>query len=82
MSDIDQVKFQLMRESTKNGRKRAEILAESSGERLGKLVSAKQGVIQITKRNSSQTSSYGIYDTETIEKVVKLVVTLEFEIES
>ena len=25
-------------------------------------------------------SSYGIYDIETIEKVVKLVVTLEFEI--
>ena len=39
---------------------------------MGSLVSARQGVIQITKPNSTRTSSYGIYDTETIEKVVKL----------
>ena len=33
-----------------------------------------------TKPNSTFISSYGIYDKETIEKVVKLVVTLEFKI--
>ncbi len=80
VSGLDEVKIDLMKRATKNGRDRAEIMAKSSGEKLGALVSARQGVIQITKPNSTRTSSYGIYDTETIEKVVKLVVTLEFKI--
>ena len=80
VSKLDEVKIDLMQRATQNGRERAEIMAESSGENLGSLVSARQGVIQITKPNSTRTSSYGIYDTETIETVVKLVVTLEFEI--
>ena len=80
VSGLDEVKIDPMKRATKNGRERAEIMAKSSGEKLGSLVSARQGVIQITKPNSTRTSSYGIYDTETIEKVVKLVVTLEFKI--
>ena len=76
VSQLDEVKIDLMKRATKNGRDRAEIMAKSSGEKLGSLVSARQGVIQITKPNSTRTSSYGLYDTETIEKVVKLVVTL------
>jgi hypothetical protein len=80
VSHLDEVKIDLMKRATENGRERAEIMAKSSGEKLGSLVSARQGVIQITKPNSTRTSSYGIYDTETIEKVVKLVVTLEFKI--
>ena len=71
VSGLDEVKIDLMKRATKNGRDRAEIMAKSSGEKLGSLVSARQGVIQITKPNSTRTSSYGIYDTETIEKVVK-----------
>ena len=80
VSKLDEVKIDLMKRATENGRDRAKIMAKSSGEDLGSLVSARQGVIQITKPNSTRTSSYGIYDTETIEKVVKLVVTLEFKI--
>jgi hypothetical protein len=80
VSQLDEVKIDLMKRATKNGRDRAEIMAKSSAEKLGSLVSARQGVIQITKPNSTRTSSYGLYDTETIEKVVKLVVTLEFKI--
>jgi len=80
VSNLDEVKLDLIDRATENGKERAQRMAGSSGETLGSLVSARQGVIQITKKNSSQTSSYGIYDTETIDKVVKLVVTLEYEI--
>jgi len=80
VSSLDQVKLALIEKATANGRRRAELLATSSGEKLGKLVSARQGIIQITKKNSSETTSWGVYDTETIDKVVKLVVTLEYEI--
>ena len=81
VSHLDKVKLELVRRATENGKQRATLMAQSSGEKLGTLVSAKQGVIQITKKNSSETSSWGIYDTETIDKVVKLVVTLEYAID-
>ena len=81
VSHLDEVKLELVRRATENGKQRATLMAQSSGENLGTLVSAKQGVIQITKKNSSETSSWGIYDTETIDKVVKLVVTLEYAID-
>lgn len=80
VSNLDQIKLELIDRATENGKERARLMASSSGESLGSLVSARQGVIQITKKNSSETSSWGIYDTETIDKVVKLVVTLEYEI--
>ena len=80
VNNLDEVKFSLVEKATVNGKKRAALMAESSGEHLGSLISARQGVIQITKKNSSKTSDWGIYDTETIDKVVKLVVTLEYEI--
>ena len=81
VSHLDEVKLELVRQATENGKQRATLMAQSSDEKLGTLVSAKQGVIQITKKNSSETSSWGIYDTETIDKVVKLVVTLEYAID-
>lgn len=81
VTHLDDVKLELVKKATENGKQRAQLMAESSGETLGTLVSAKQGVIQITKKNSSETSSWGIYDTETIDKVVKLVVTLEYAID-
>ena len=52
VSKLDEVKIDLMKRATENGRDRAKIMAKSSGEDLGSLVSARQGVIQITKPNS------------------------------
>ena len=48
---------------------------------MGALISASQGVFQITARHSTEVSSWGVYDTSTIEKTVKAVVTLEYAIE-
>lgn len=80
VSNLNDLKFDLVEKATANGKQRAEIMANSSGEAIGSLLSARQGVIQVTKPNSTETSSWGVYDTETIEKVVKLVVTVEYEI--
>lgn len=78
--NLDPVKQELVATATQNGRERAEIIAQHSGARLGKLMSAKQGPIQITVPNSTNVDSWGIYDTTTIEKDASLVVTLEFSI--
>ncbi|MGE9297111.1 MAG: SIMPL domain-containing protein [Puniceicoccales bacterium] len=80
VSELEGIKLELVKEATANGRDRARLMAESSGEKLGELTAARQGVIQITKKNSTETASWGVYDTETIDKVVKLVVTVEYAI--
>jgi hypothetical protein len=59
---------------------RAEELAKNSGSEVGKLKYASQGVFQITPVNSTDVSDYGIYDTTTIEKSIKAVVTIEYSI--
>ena len=56
-------------------------LAENSSGRVGSLSSASQGVFQITPVDSTEVTDYGSYDTTTIKKNVKAVVTLEFRIE-
>jgi len=81
VSDLKAVKVALLAEATEDGYKRAQTLASKSGGAVGRLRSASQGVFQITEPNSTRTSGYGVYDTSTIEKTVKAVVTLEYSIE-
>ena len=42
--------------------------------------SASQGVFQITPVNSTDVSDTGCYDTTSIDKSVKCVVTLNFQV--
>ena len=59
----------------------AKRLAKSAGNRVVGVISASQGIFQITQPNSTQTSSWGMYDTSSIEKKVRPVVTMEFRTE-
>ena len=77
---LDAMKIELLGEATKNAGLRAEQLAKNSGSEVDTLKYASQGVFQITRVYSTQVSDYGIYDTTTIEKSVKAVVTIEYSI--
>ncbi len=77
---LDNMKIELLGEATKNAGMRAKQLAENSGSKVGSLKYASQGVFQITPVYSTQVSDYGTYDTTTIEKSVKAVVTMEYSI--
>ncbi len=77
---LDDLKIQLLGEATKNAGMRAEQLASNSGSNVGELRYASQGVFQITPVNSTDVSDYGMYDTSTIEKSIKAVVTIEYSI--
>ena len=79
--DLDKYKMQLLSEATRNGAERAGVLAKNSGGSVGGLISASQGVFQITAPASGAMSSYGEYDKSTIMKGIKAVVTLEFRVE-
>ncbi len=79
-SEIEKLKLQLLAEATENGRHRAAALAERGRGRVGDLIAASQGVFQIVPVDSTEVSDYGAYDTTTIEKSVKAVVTLEYAV--
>ena len=66
--------------ATKDSLLRAQQFAANSGVMVGPLRSASQGVFQITSPNSTETADYGSYDTSTVEKLVKAVVTVEYAV--
>jgi hypothetical protein len=78
---INDLKIQLLGEATRDAKQRAEQLALNSGSRVGGLRSASQGVFQITPEYSTEISDYGVYDTTSIRKCVKALVTVEFMIQ-
>jgi hypothetical protein len=81
VSDMKDIKLKLLAEATEDGYRRALALARGSKGKIGALTSAQQGVFQITERYSTETSGSGEYDTSTIGKSAKAVVTLEYAIE-
>jgi hypothetical protein len=79
-NDLNTVKVRLIGAATKDSLQRAEQFAANSGVTVGPLRSASQGVFQITSPNSTETADYGSYDTSTVEKLVKAVVTVEYAV--
>ncbi|MBN8550793.1 MAG: SIMPL domain-containing protein [Deltaproteobacteria bacterium] len=78
---IDDLKIEMLGEAAKDAKERAVRLAESSGNKVGALRSAQQGVFQITAQNSANVSDYGEYNTSAIEKSIKAVVTMQYSIQ-
>jgi hypothetical protein len=75
---LDTLKVELLGEATKNAKERADQFAKASTSTVGRLMSARQGIFQVTPENSTDLSDTGAYDTSTIDKVVKIVVTLSY----
>jgi hypothetical protein len=78
---MNEMKLEMLGEASANARSRAELLIGKSSGQLGALRSASQGVFQITSPLSTDVSDEGVNDTDTVDKVIKAVVTLEFAIE-
>lgn len=68
--------------STEDARLRAEKIAEFSGGKLGKIVSAKMGVFQITGQNSNEDYSWGgTFNTSSKEKTASITMKLVYDID-
>ena len=78
ISNPEQYKLELVNEACESAANRAKITASLSGSTLGALIKARQGVIQITAPANSDTSDYGTYNTTSLKKVIRLVMTMEF----
>jgi uncharacterized protein len=81
-TQLSQLRIEMVAEATKDAKARADAIAKSTGSRVGAIRSAKTGVFQITSRNSTDVSDYGIYDTSSLEKDITAVVSVEFGMES
>ena len=76
-----ELKLEMLKEATGNARRRAEMLVVGGSDKVGRLRSARQGVFQITAEHSNSVSGYGVFDTSSINKVIKAIVTIEFTIQ-
>ena len=80
ISNPEQYKLELVDKASASAAERARTAAGQSGSKIGALIKARQGVIQITSPASNETSDYGVYNTSSVNKVMRLVMTLEFSL--
>ena len=78
ISNPEQYKLELVNAASASAAQRARTAAHHSGSELGPLMEARQGVIQITAPASTDTSDDGIYNTNSVQKVIRLVMTMKF----
>ena len=78
ISNLPELRPELMSEAMKDAKLRAESLTKAVGGSLGSLISVKAGPIQITTPDSTMTADYGAYDTSTINKTVSATVSVTF----
>lgn len=76
--NLEKIKIDLLADATKSAKDRANQVAQNSGTTIGRLVSARQGVFQVTSEHSTDVNDYGTYDTSSPTKIVKIVVTLSY----
>lgn len=78
---LAEVRTEMLAEATRDARERADAIARSAGSGVGGVRSARMGVFQITPRNSTEVSDYGIYDTSSLEKDITAVVRVSFALD-
>jgi uncharacterized protein len=81
-TQLKQARVEALKAATADARRRAETLVEGLGGHLGSARKANVGVFQITPRNSTEVSDYGINDTSSRQKDVTAVVTITFGLNS
>ena len=80
---LEDVKMSLIGAATQNAQKRAEEFAKNGNIRVGAMRSASQGSFYILPAGASEeaTDYGGTYDKTTIDKLARVVVTIDYNIE-
>ncbi len=76
IAQLDEARRELLEAATKDARRRADVLVAGSGSRVGALLEANQGMFEVTSPENPGDD----FDTTAINKVVRVVVSLRFEI--
>ena len=81
-TNLQAAKLDALAAATAEARHRAEILVKGLGGKLGQMRASSLGVYQITPRNSTEISDYGVNDTSSRLKDVTAVVSATFAVGS
>ena len=83
VTTLEDVKMSLIGAATQNAQKRAEEFAKNGNIRVGAMRSASQGSFYILPAGASEEASDygGTYDKSTVEKLARVVVTIDYNIE-
>ncbi|MDD3656854.1 MAG: SIMPL domain-containing protein [Atribacterota bacterium] len=80
-SEIDTLRKDLLELATRNARERAEMILKESGHKAGKMIWSQAGVFQIVEPYSTEVESYGMYNTASRRKEIKVTVHAQFLIQ-
>ncbi len=80
-TQLGDLKIEMLGEAAKDAKVRAEKIADSTGNKIGAVRSARMGVMQITAADSTEVSDAGISDTSSIDKDVTAVVNISFAVD-
>ena len=84
LGDLEKIKHDLIAKATEDANKRAEEFAKTGHAKVGVMRSASQGSFNILDAHNPDTddSDYGgTYDKDGVDKLVRLVVTIDYAIE-
>jgi hypothetical protein len=76
-TQLNEIKPDMIAEATRNARKGAREFARNSGQKVGTIKQASQGVFQILPRDKS----HEVQESQEINKTVRVVSTIEFYLE-
>ena len=77
---LNEVKKELLEAAAQDAQRRAATLVNGSGSKVGSLLEASQGVIQISAKDRVGESDSNSVDLYSIDKTIRVVVTMRFEI--
>ncbi len=78
---LSELKIDMLADATKDATTRATQIVTNANGKLGRLVEAKMGVMQINPKGSSATSAEGNNDTSSFEKEITAIVTAKYELQ-
>ncbi|WP_137939467.1 SIMPL domain-containing protein [Chitinivorax sp. B] len=83
VSNLEEVKMSLIGAATQNAKKRADEFAKYGDTKVGSMRSASQGAFYILPTGSSvEANDYGgVYDKSTIDKIARVVVTIDYNLD-
>ncbi|NUG71565.1 SIMPL domain-containing protein, partial [Acinetobacter bereziniae] len=83
VSNLEEIKMSLIANATKNAHSRANEFAKVGGVKVGAMRSASQGAFYILPESGSDDDSDygGAYDKNTINKIARVVVTMNYSID-
>lgn len=77
---LNEAKQELLEAAAKDAQRRAATMVAGTGSKVGSLLDASQGVIQISAKDRVAESDSNSVDLYSIEKTIRVVVTMRFEI--